>query len=287
MARIAELIRYPVKGCAGVPVRTATMTPAGIEHDRAFMVVDGAGHFRSQRNHPRMALVRAGISDDGARLRLDTDGSGPVEIGVGPEGPRLEVTLHRQRLTGVDQGAEAAAWLSEVLGAPSRLVRVPADHDRRVGGLTTGTSGFADSTAVLMASLSSLDLLNERILARGAQAVPIDRFRPNVVVSGWTEPHTEDRVRSVRLGGAELGYAKVCIRCAVTTVDQERGVRDGPEPLRTLAGYRRADTGGVSFGAKFAVTRPGPLAVGDEVEVTAWDDPEEGLGERLAAALAG
>ncbi|MFD6950178.1 molybdenum cofactor sulfurase [Nocardiopsis sp. TSRI0078] len=286
MVRIAELVHYPVKGCAGTSVRTAEMTPAGIAHDRTFMVVDADGRFRSQRNDPRMALVRAGVGADGARLRLDLDGLGPVEVAVAPEGPRLDVTVHGQRFTGVDQGPEAAGWLSEALGAPSRLVRVPGDHDRRVGGMTPGTSAFADSTAVLMASLSSLDLLNERILARGAEPVPLDRFRPNVVVSGWPEPHTEDRVRAVRLGTAELGYAKVCIRCAVTTVDQERGVRSGPEPLRTLADYRRADTGGVSFGAKFAVTRPGTLSVGDAVEVTAWDEPEEGLGERLAAALA-
>ncbi|WP_150240736.1 MOSC domain-containing protein [Nocardiopsis quinghaiensis] len=286
MVRIAELVHYPVKGCAGTSVRTAEMTPAGIAHDRTFMVVDADGNFRSQRNDPRMALVRAGVGADGARLRLDLDGLGPVEVTAVPEGPRLDVTVHKQRFTGVDQGAEAAGWLSEALGAPSRLVRVPPDHDRRVGGMTPGTSAFADSTAVLMVSLSSLDLLNERILARGAEPVPLDRFRPNIVVSGWPEPHTEDRVRAVRLGTAELGYAKVCVRCAVTTVDQDRGVRSGPEPLRTLAAYRRADAGGVSFGAKFAVTLPGTLSVGDEPEVTAWDEPEEGLGERLAAVLA-
>ncbi|WP_026122801.1 MOSC domain-containing protein [Nocardiopsis halotolerans] len=282
---MSAYIAHPVKGCAGTALRTAEMTPAGITHDRTFMVVDDGGGFRSQRDVPGMALIRAGVSADGARLSLDA-GSSSLEIETDPEGPRLDVTVHRKPFTGLDQGDEAAGWLSEVLGAPSRLVRVPNDHNRRVGGLTPGTSAFADSTAVLMASLSSLDLLNERILARGAEPVPINRFRPNVVVSGWPDPHTEDRVRAVRLGSAELGYAKLCIRCAVTTVDQARGVRSGPEPLRTLADYRRADGGGVSFGAKFAVTRPGTLAVGDEVEVTAWDEPEEGPGERLAAALA-
>lgn len=285
MARIAELVHYPVKGCAGTSVRTAEMTPAGIVHDRTFMVVDGDGNFRSQRKDPRMARIRAGIGSGGTRLRLETDGFGPIEIGAASQGPRLDVALHGLPFTGVDQGGEAAGWLSEVLGAPSRLVRVPDDHDRRVGGMTTGTSGFADSTAVLMASSTSLDLLNERILARGAESVPINRFRPNIVVSGWPEPHTEDRVRAVRVGTAELGYAKVCIRCVVTTVDQARGEKSGPEPLRTLAGYRRADDGGVSFGAKFAVTRPGVLSVGDELDVTAWGEPEQGLGERLAAAL--
>lgn len=286
MARITALVRYPVKGCAGTSVRSARMTRAGIEHDRSFMVVDGSGRFRSQRNDPRMARIRADMGDDGARLGLDAEGHGSVRIEVAHEGPRLDVLLHKQPFVGVDQGDAAADWLSAVLGAPSRLVRVPGDHDRVTDGRVPGTSGFADSTAVLMASTSSLDLLNARILERGAAPVPIDRFRPNVVVSGWAEPHTEDRVRAVRLGSAELGYAKVCIRCVVTTVDQERGEKNGPEPLRTLAGYRRADDGGVSFGAKFAVTRPGSLAVGDEVEVSAWAEPEQGLGERLARTLA-
>ncbi|OLT29735.1 molybdenum cofactor sulfurase [Nocardiopsis sp. CNR-923] len=285
MARITELVHYPVKGCAGTAVTSARMTPAGIAHDRAFMVVGPGGAFRSQRVDPRMALVRAGVDAGGASLSLSRDGLEPLNLKIDAEGPRVDVTLHKQPFVGVDQGDEAAAWLSEALGSDSRLVRVPDDHDRRTGGLTPGTSGFADSTAVLVASLASLDLLNERVLARGGEAVPMNRFRPNVVVSGWSEPHTEDRVRTVRLGDAELGYAKVCVRCAVTTVAQERGEKGGPEPLRTLAGYRRADSGGVAFGAKFAVTRPGTLSVGDQVDVTAWGDREEGLGERLAAAL--
>lgn len=283
MARITELVHYPVKGCAGTSVGTIEVTPAGLAHDRAFMVVDEHGHFRSQRTDPRMALIRTAVEADGGRLRLDDGSSAPLEIETDPGGPRLEVDLHGKAFTGVDQGGQAARWLSRALGAPSRLVRVPEDHDRRVGGMTPGTSAFADSTAVLLASLSSLDLLNERLLARGADTVPMNRFRPNIVVSDWPEPHTEDRVRAVRLGTAALGYAKTCIRCAVTTVDQDRGLRAGPEPLRTLADYRRADTGGVSFGAKFSVTGTGTVSVGDQLRVTGWGEPEEGLGERLAA----
>ncbi|MDE3720759.1 MOSC N-terminal beta barrel domain-containing protein [Nocardiopsis sp. N85] len=283
MARISELVHYPVKGCAGVPLSTAELTHAGIRHDRSFMVVDDSGGFRSQRKDPRMARVRPEVVDD--VLRLTTDGIEPLTVKIDPEGPRLDVTLHGLPFVGVDQGEPAAAWLTEVFGSSSRLVRVPDDHRREVSGLTPGTSGFADSTAVLMASTASLELLNGRILETGSEPVPIHRFRPNLVISGWTEPHTEDRVRAVRAGTAELGYAKVCIRCAVTTVDQESGEKRGPEPLRALAGYRRADDGGVSFGAKFSVIRPGVLSVGDELDVTAWGEAEQGLGERLAAVL--
>ncbi|MGW5875359.1 MOSC domain-containing protein [Nocardiopsis terrae] len=283
-ARVSALAAYPVKGCAGLTLDTAEITPAGIAHDRSFMVVDGSGDFRSQRRDPRMARIVPELDADGSRLVLRTEGFAPVKVDVDPGGRRLDVTVHKKPLVGVDQGEEAAGWLTEFLGEPSRLVRVPDDHRRETGGLTRGTAGFADGHAAVMASLSSLDLLNERILAAGGDPLPMDRFRPNIVVSGWPEAHTEDRVRSVRLGGAELGYAKVCIRCAVTTVDQGTGEKRGPEPLRTLAGYRRADDGGVAFCSKFAVTAPGTVSVGEALDVTEWAEPEQGLGPRPAAA---
>jgi uncharacterized protein YcbX len=71
-----------------------------------------------------------------------------------------------------------------------------------------------------------------------------------------------------------FGYAKLAIRCAVTMVDQDSGTRAGPEPLRTLATYRRAPEGGVAFGVKLSVVRPGKLALGDEVNVQSWGEPE-------------
>jgi uncharacterized protein YcbX len=170
----------------------------------------------------------------------------------------------------LDQGDEVAAWLTDVLGTPSRLVRVPPDHRRATDGLTPGTSGYADSSAVHVLSSASLADLNGRIAGRGGRALPMDRFRPNVVVDGWTTPHREDGLRRISIGDAELGYTKPAIRCAITMVNQAAGARSGPEPLRTLSTYRRADGGGVAFGVKFAVLRPGRLAVGDEVVVTEW-----------------
>jgi hypothetical protein len=99
----------------------------------------------------------------------------------------------------------------------------------------------------------------------------MDRFRPNIVLDGWPEPYREDLIDSLSVGGAGLAFAKVAIRCAVTLVDQATGHRAGPEPLRTLADYRRANAkGGVTFGVKLSVPAPGPVAVGDEVAVTAW-----------------
>ncbi|AEW93140.1 MULTISPECIES: MOSC domain-containing protein [Streptomycetaceae] len=274
MATVIELIYYPVKGCAGTSVHGARLTPAGIAHDRSFMVVGADGVARTQRRDPLLATVRPEITTDGAHLTLRAPGIDAVTLAVDTEGPRRGVELFGEPYQGIDQGDTVAGWLSQVLGAESRLVRVPPEHARPTDGLTPGTCGYADSNALLVASTASLELLNERITARGAKPLPMSRFRANIVLAGWDEPHTEDRARRVLAGGAELGYAKPAIRCAVTLVDQETGARRGPEPLRSLADYRRAAGGGVAFGAKFSVVRHGDLAVGDEVTVASWGASE-------------
>ena len=274
VARIAALVSYPVKGCAGSSVPDAVLTPAGIAHDRDFMVIDEDGTFRSQRKDPSMARIRPEVSPDGRRLTLRAPGVQPVGIDVDLDSPRRDITMFGRPYVGIDQGEVVAGWLSEVFGRPSRLVRVPPENDRVTAGLTPGTAGYADGHALLVTSVSSLDLLNERIAERGSEVLPMNRFRPNVVLDGWDEPHLEDRVRSLSVGDAELGYAKLDIRCAVTTVDQATGEKAGPEPLRTLADYRRASKGGVAFGVKFAVVRPGKLSVGDEVTVNSWGESE-------------
>jgi uncharacterized protein len=274
MARIVELNYYPVKGCAGTSVGDAVLTPAGLVHDRSLMVVGEDGVFRSQRHVPRMALIRPELSAGGERLTLRAAGVDVLHTDVDLTPARCDVELHGVPYQGIDQGDAVAGWLSEVLSAPSRLVRVPPEHGRVTTGQTPGTAGYADSQPLLVTSLVSLDLLNERIAQRGGEALPMNRFRPNVVVGGWDEPHIEDRARRISIGDAELGYAKLAGRCVVTTVDQESGTKVGPEPLRTLNDYRRTAAGGVAFGVKLAVVRPGKLSVGDEVIVSSWGESE-------------
>ena len=274
VARIAELTYYPVKGCAGTAVQGAELTAAGLAHDRSFMVTSEDGVFRSQRRDPWLAVIRPEVSSGGGQLTLRAPGAGVITVDVDLTRPRRDVAMFGVRYRGIDQGDAVAGWLSDLLGARSRLVRVPPESRRVTDGQTQGTAGFADSSPLLLISRSSLDLLNERIMTRGGQWLPMERFRPNVVVSGWGEPHTEDRVRRASAGSAEIGYAKLAIRCAVTLVDQDTGRKAGPEPVRTLAGYRRATRGGVAFGAKFAVLRPGWLSVGDEVLISSWGESE-------------
>jgi uncharacterized protein YcbX len=270
---VSELVYYPVKGCAGLSVPDAVVTETGIRHDRSFMLVDRDGAFRSQRTTPAMSVIRPHLADDGARLVVAAPGTDAVDLDVVPDGPRLDVSLFGTWFgSGVDQGDLAAKWFSAVLDQPCRLVRVPPEHDRDGWGEIPGKVGFADAHALLITSESSLDHLNDRIGARGAARVPMNRFRPNIVVSGWPQPHVEDRFRLMSVGDVELGYAVRAIRCAVPMVEQRTGQRSGPEPTRSLAAYRREPEfgGGVSFGVKAAVLAAGGISVGDQVDVRKW-----------------
>lgn len=267
---IAELRYYPVKGCAGVSVESARLEMTGLAHDRSLMLVDPGGVFLSQRRVPALARIRPTLTDDGAKLTVAAPGADDLAVEVDVDGPRVPVTVHAWQGAGVDQGDESACWFSEVLGTPVRLVRVPSDLDRSRDGRYPSATGFADGYPILVTSTSALDALNDRILERGAEPVPMDRFRPNIVIGGWLEPHTEDRVDRMAVSEAEIGFTKRCKRCTVPLVDQETGSKAGPEPIRTLADYRRDPEGGVTFGANFAVLRPGQLRVGDAVMVHSW-----------------
>ncbi|MDV3123469.1 MOSC domain-containing protein [Mycobacterium sp. 21AC1] len=248
-------------------VSATQLTEAGLDHDRTFMVVGPDGTFRSQRRDPRLALIRPVIDTAGRRLGLRADGTDPIDIEVDVEGPRRPVVLFGTTYYGIDQGDEVAQWISHILGADSRLVRVPPEHHRVTGGLTPGISGFADSSPVHLISSESLAQLNAVIADKGGVALPMNRFRPNIVVDGWPGPHREDLARGIVIAGAELGFAKPSIRCVTTMVDQFAGARAGTEPLRSLATYRRTPDG-IAFGAKFSVLRPARLALGDECMVT-------------------
>jgi uncharacterized protein YcbX len=272
---VRKLTYYPAKGCAGTTVDSAQVLGTGLEHDRTFMVVDAAdGAFRSQRTHPSMAAIRVEVLEAGAVLALSAEGVEPLRLKVDRDGPHREVSMFDRPLgAAADQGDEVAEWFSDVLGAKSRLVRVAPGFDRDGWGETPGKVNFADAHAVLVASTASLDGLNARIATRGdAEPVPMDRFRPNIVLTGNDEPHFEDRVRRMILGSVELAHSVRAMRCNVPLVDQRTGRRAGPEPVRTLATYRREPEykNKVSFGAKNAVACEGVVTVGDTVEVAEW-----------------
>jgi uncharacterized protein len=260
VATVSALVYYPVKGCGGIPVDHTEITMTGPPDDRLFAVVGTDGVTVWQGEVPRMATVRARLVHDGTKLALSAPGADELTVDVDPDGPVRPVDVEKWPGTGIDQGDDVATWLSDLLARPVRLVREPARAARL---------RHPDPTALLVTSESSLAGLNTRIEHRGATPVPMSRFRPNLVVTAWPDPYTEDRVHRMTVGTTVLGFGELAVRCAMTTIDQTTGHRRGPEPLRTLADYRR-EPDGVIFGLKASVLTPGHIAVHDPVTVTAW-----------------
>ena len=264
MTEVSGLFVYPVKSCAGSSLNSADVTATGFAWDRRWMVVGDDGRFLSQREHPELVLIRPRIAADS--LLLAAPRLPEVAVGlVRDDGPTVRVTVWADECEAVDEGPAVAQWLSEHLGRRARLVRLAGDDVRPLNGPAAEPGdrvSFADAYPFLLVSQASLDELNRRL----ALPVPMDRFRPNIVVAGCGA-HAEDRWRHVRIGGIDFRVAKPCARCAVVATDQQTA-RRGPEPLRTLADYRLRD-GKVMFGQNLVHGGPGTLAIHDPVVVLA------------------
>lgn len=266
MITVASIHLYPVKSARGVAVKQATCDDRGFAGDRRFLVVDPAGRFLTQREVPRLALIQA--VRRGNRLGLAAPGRVPLTLPrEAPDGVVCDVTIWRDAVRAVDLGEAAARWLSAYLDRPVRLVGAGAAFRRplrHAAAQPEDEVAFQDQHPLLVLSEASLAELNGRL----RDPVPLDRFRPNLVLRG-TAPHAEDSWLRIRIGGTVLRAAGPCTRCVVTTTDQQTLARSA-EPLRTLATYRRDRHGGVCFGQNYIhETKRGSIRVGQSVTVLA------------------
>lgn len=258
MATLSELTLYPIKSCAGIALRAATLTRAGLMteqiYDREWMVVDANGQCLTQREHPKMALIVPRLKAD--TLELRAPGMLRLEIPLGLPDPAdavaIEVEVWADRVKAYDCDALTAAWFTNYLGVPCRLVRFHADAQRLAsltwtGGVEAPTL-FSDGYPMLVIGAESLRDLNGKLRAAGRDALPMNRFRPNIVVDG-IEAFEEDYVETFRLGEAVLKPVKPCPRCPMPSIDQETG-QYGPDPLDILQAYRAKPEvdGAVCFG---------------------------------------
>ncbi len=261
---LSEINLFPVKSLGGIGVARWPLDRFGLYLDRRWMVVDAQGRFLTQRQHPQMALVRPRL--DGERLTLTCFGLPDHHVPApDPEAPRVPVRVWEDEVAAVHLSAETDAWLAQAIGVPDcRLVWFPEDAVRPVDPRFAGPedrTAFSDGFPLLLIGEGSLDDLNARLEA----PLPMRRFRPNLVVQG-APPYAEDHWRRIRIGEVVLRVVKPCSRCVVTTVDPDTGEARGPEPLRTLAGYRQRD-GKVFFGQNLIHETQGVLRVGDPVTV--------------------
>lgn len=273
MVQVTGLYIYPVKSCRGISLARARITETGFAHDREWLVVTPERRFLTQRERPKLAQIETAIAGDRLLLRQPQgqELSLPLEL-VGPE---VEVTCWGDRCAAFDAGDAAAAWLTEHLGKPARLVRF--DNRRRRPSEATWTQGiealnqFSDRFPWLLTSQASLDELNSRL----QQPLPMNRFRPNIVVAGLP-PFAEDTVLDFIAGDMALRVSKPCTRCVITTTDQITGERSSDEPLRTLKDFRfDRQLRGVAFGQNMVLVSGlgGELKVGQELTVTRAANP--------------
>ena len=258
-ATIARLFVYPIKSCAGVELPEVLLTETGLEFDRAWMVVDENSEFVTQRQLPRMALIRPQMKH--SEMVLRAPGMLALHIAFDRVEAPVRVRVWKDEVPAYDMGDIAAQWFSDFLSQPGRpqklrLVRFDPEH-RRISSLkwTGGIEAqnqFADGFPLLVTSEGSLAELNQKLLAAGHGAVGIERFRPNIVLAG-IEAHDEDRVDALHVttgeGEAQLRPVKPCARCPIPDIDPATA-ESSPEVGDTLRTYRadaRVD-GAITFG---------------------------------------
>lgn len=256
MATIAGLYLYPIKSCGGIALQDAVLGACGLEthgiSDREWMVVDEGGVFVTQRECP--ALARTKVSMDGLALGVSAPDLPALRIPLEDrprQGERTAVTIWQDRVFAIDAGDEPANWFSRLLDRPVRLVRFD-DREARLSN-KTWTKGleartrFSDGYSMLLISRASLVDLNSRWCGDGKPPLPMDRFRPNLVIDG-IGPYEEDHLSALTAGAIELRPVKPCPRCSIPSVDQSTG-EVGPAPVELLASYRfNAAVGGAVFG---------------------------------------
>lgn len=267
---ISALYSYPIKGCAALSHDQILLDERGPVWDRRWMLVDGDGLFVSQRERPALARVQPAL--DAESLRISTAGMPPLVIPLqAARGVPRAVTIWNDICEAWDEGRAAGEWFSQFLGDAVRLVRMTDSWFRTVDpryAPQPAQTGFSDGFPLLLVSEESLDDLNGRLQGQGSQPVPMNRFRPNVVVRG-AGPFAEDGWRTLRAGAVTLDVVKPCARCLVTTVDQQTGtIPDRAEPLATLSSYRKQGSK-VLFTQNVVHRAPGSLAVGTPLEILA------------------
>jgi len=256
--RLHSLHVYPIKSCAGITLEEALLIETGLEFDRAWMVVDPQGRFVTQRELPRMALVRPTLRQSDMVLRAP--GMLALHVQLDAVETPTRATVWNDEVAAYDMGGLCAQWFSDFLGRPLRLVRFDPEQkrlsDKRWSGPIDAENAFADGFPLLVASTAGLAEVNRRLAAAGHDAVTMERFRPNLVLDGL-DAHGEDVLDEIVFdsvdgdtrGVVKLKLVKPCSRCSIPDVDPTSG-EPGHSVGDTLASYRadaRLD-GALTFG---------------------------------------
>ena len=258
---ISALYYYPVKSLAGVPLKIAEIDALGIQHDRRWMVVDDSGRFVTQRQHPQMALIQPLM--DGDQLRLSHALYGAIEVDT-PSEEAVPVSVWNSEVKAFSCGKKIDAWLSEVLGFSCHLVYFSEQSERQIDTQYAKEGdqvAFADGFPLLVVTEATLEALNAEL----PMPVPMQRFRPNIVLKGAFSKQ-EHQWQTLLINDCIIDLVKPCSRCVMTTVDHQRGIRTSHEPFATLKTFNNID-GKPIFGINGMCRKNGVIHIGDAVEI--------------------
>jgi uncharacterized protein len=253
--RIGQLFIHPIKSCAGIAVDEAPLIETGFEYDREWMVVDREGVFVTQRQVPRMALIRPTLRASDVVLRAP--GMLALHLQLDAVEGDCKVRVWNDSVDAFDMGDLAAQWFSDFLGQPLRLARFDPDVRRLASAEWTkeieSRTAFADGFPLLVTSSASLNELNRRLAEAGHDAVPMQRFRPNIVIDGLTDAHGEDFIDTLTIESADgpvvLKLVKPCGRCTIPDVNPATA-EQGHAVADTMRAYRANERigGALAFG---------------------------------------
>ena len=263
---LSEIWIYPVKSLGGIRLSEAKTEDRGLELDRRWMIIDANNKFVTQRAFPKMALIDVSVTSEGLKILNRTEPDNVLTVPFQPitSQPRT-VAIWDDVVEAVTVSNEADQWLSEQLGFPAQLVKMPENTERKADPKYAKNGeivSFADGYPFLIISEASLRDLNARL----ESDITMRRFRPNFVISG-TAPFEEDQWKNVNIGAASFEIVKPCARCVLTTIDPQTAEK-GPEPLKTLATFRKVNNK-ILFGQNAVARTLATLREGDIVTVGA------------------
>ncbi|SKC00171.1 MOSC domain-containing protein [Dyadobacter psychrophilus] len=262
--RLSEIWIYPVKSLGGIRLKEAKTEERGLQYDRRWLIIDEENTFITQRVFQQMALIDVALEQNGLKIYERNNPENSIKVPYEPvSAQKLSVKIWDDLAEAVTVMNEADAWLSAQLEKNVRLVMMPESTERKADPKYAKNGeivSFADGYPFLVISQASLDELNSRL----EEPISMVRFRPNFVISD-TMPFEEDEWKRIRIGELDFEIVKPCARCVLTTVDPTTGQK-APEPLKTLASYRRVNNK-VLFGQNMVASNFGVVREGDELEV--------------------
>lgn len=268
MLQLSQIWIYPIKSLGGISLTNALVTDRGLQYDRRWMLVSENRTFITQREYPQLALFKTSISDDFLEVSFK-ESNEKIKINLHPKFDfpqvKITVTVWDDTVQAFEMSSEISKWFSKQLGFPVFLVFMPDESLRKIDSnyaiKGNEITSFSDGYPFLIIGQSTLDDLNSKLTKK----VKMNRFRPNFVFTNGIA-FEEEKWKEFQIGYVTFFGLKPCARCVITTIDQEKGITSGKEPLKTLASYRNFDKE-ILFGQNAIATNLGRIVIGNEIKV--------------------